>query len=158
MEGIDYTGLDDLERRFESALKGHPARRREMHEKVGDALRGAVRAEVPASGVNDGRGRVRNWQERFIGTGGGYASVRPVGEKEGHKPGRNSPGAITRYLESGHKVRGPMPGAKRARKSRASAQYTRKYGFYASARSRAQAVAFAAAEEYAGEIAERLGG
>ena len=88
----------------------------ETMREIGDDLKRAVDSSILRSGIRDARGTVRGWQEVRRGRYG-YAAVSA---RKGIT-GRNSPGAITNYLESGHRIRGSM---KRARA----------FGFYAAAR------------------------
>ena len=157
MQSIDYSGLDELDKRFERVLKELPAERKRMHEEVAAALKPLVDAEIGASGLLNNGGRVKGWQQTQVGSSGGYAAVRAVGQAEGFSPGRNSPGAITNYLEVGHKVRGPTGKAKRKRKSRAKQSNVKAYAFYQRSRAQAQKVAHDAAERYVDSIAEKLG-
>jgi hypothetical protein len=153
MSSVDFSGLDGLDRRFADVLRARPGLRRQLHVEAGGALLSVVRSEIGASGLNDSGGKVRGWQEMYVGSGGGYAAVRPVA---GGGRGRN-PGAITNYLESGHKVRGSSGHAKRRRKSRAKQARVRGFHFYRQSRIQAQAAAVGAANRYAEAIAGRLG-
>jgi len=149
MQSIDYSGLDKLDMRFAKVLDELPDMRRDMHSAVALGLQQAVRINIAASGVNDSGGKVGGWQERHVGSGGGYAAVRPIpGGQRG-----NNPGAITNYLESGHKTRA----SKAARRGRPRQANARAYGFYARTRAQAQDIALGAANRFADEAAERLG-
>jgi len=152
MTSIDLYLLDDLDRRFRSLQKDIPGLRREMHTRAAKAIQLRVRGEIRAS-INDRHGKIQNWQEHYVGSGGGYAAVRPVA---GGERGKN-PGAITNYLESGHRVRLPSGKAKRWRKSRAKQYTVRGYHFYRRIRTQAQAIAIEAADRYVDLITERLG-
>jgi len=153
MQSVDITGLDDLDSRFANVLNELPDERRQMHVEVGAAVKEKVRSEISSSGINDRNGRVRGWQEYQVGSGGGYVAVRPM---SGGEHGKN-PGAITNYLESGHKVRGPSGRAIRRRKSRARQQRVKGFHFYERASAQAQTVAIEAANRYAEKIAGKLG-
>jgi hypothetical protein len=157
MQSVDYKDLDALDKRFADVLEKLPEARRQMHEEAGAAVKRLVQAEIARSGLNDSHGKIRGWQEKYVGSKGGYVAVRPIGEGEGGGAGRNSAGAITKYLEAGHKTRRPSGGAKRPRQSRAAKPYAKAYGFYQSARNQAQLVAIDAANQYAEQVAEGLG-
>ena len=164
---VEYKGLEELDRRFASAMKERPELRRQMHTEVSKELQYEVLDQIDRVGIGQSRGRagnanrpsggLRDWQGRYVGTGGGYAAVRPIGKADGGGTGRNSAGAITNYLERGHKVRRPTGKAKRQRKSRGKVGYARGYYFYTAARSRSQQVAIAAANAYAQRMLERIG-
>ena len=154
---IDMKGLDELDRRFAEALKERPELRKQMHEEVALALQTEVRGQMAKTGIARRTGRLEGWQKNYVGTGGGYAAVRAIGKADGGGTGPNSAGAITNYLESGHKVRPPSGKAKRPRKSRRKKAFVTGRYFYAAARGQAQQVALAAANRYAERIAERIG-
>lgn len=160
MQSVEMEDLRDLDSDFESILRELPDGRRRLHEEVGAAVLEDVRANIGASGINDARGRVKGYQEHVVGSGGGYAAVRAV---RGTGPGgssdySNSPGAITNYLENGHRVRQPSGTAKRRRKGRAKKPYVDGHHFYAQAERNAENVALAAAERFADSVADKLGG
>ena len=150
-------GLRELDNDFERALRELPGARRQMHEEIGAAVLQDVRANIDASGIKDARGRVKAYQEHFTGTGGGYAAVRAV-RGTGPHGYNDSPGAITNYLENGHKIRQPSETAKRRRKGRAKRPYVDGFGFYAAAEANAEAVALKAAEDFAAKVADQLDG
>ncbi|MCL2045734.1 MAG: hypothetical protein FWG88_05055 [Oscillospiraceae bacterium] len=164
---IEYKGLEELDRRFASAMRDRPELRLQMHIEVSKELQYEVLDQIDRVGIrqsgdkignaNRPTGGLRDWQSRYVGSGGGYAAVRPIGKADGGGTGRNSAGAITNYLERGHKVRRPSGKAKRQRKSRGRYGYARGYYFYTAARSRAQQVAIAAANAYAQRMLERIG-
>ena len=82
--------------------------------------------------------------------GGGYAAVRP----EKGKTGADSPGAITNYLEGGHRIASPRGGKNYRPRLRVS--YVSGYHFYAAAAMRAESIAIGEAEAWADELAREL--
>lgn len=154
MQSVDLMGLDKLDEDFQKLLDEIPEARRNMHERIANAVQNEVRAQIDTSGINDSSGKIKDWQEGRVGSGGGYAAVSPVKGQTG----ANSPGAITNYLENGHRVRQPSGNAKRIRRGRAKNAYVNGYHFYQSARNRAEAIAISEAEKYADEIAKKLEG
>jgi len=154
MQGVQIEGMDQLEAALTELLKEIPEARREMHERIATVLKGEVDKQIDASGLMDRSGKVKRWQVSSVGSGGGYAAVRA----EKGSTGANSPGAITNYLESGHKIRSASGKAKRLRKSRAKKPYVSGYHFYQAARRNAQNIAIAEAQKYAEEIARKLEG
>jgi len=160
MTGIDLSGLDALDGRFKKALQERPTLRRHMHEEVSAAIQEELRQSIGRSGIIERDRKLRGWQARYVGSRGGYAAVRPIGQADGGGTGSNSAGAITNYLESGHKVRPSKASAtagRKLRKSRARQQHVSGYGFYAETRNHAQRIALDAANSYADAFAERLG-
>ena len=75
---------------------------------AGNQMLEEVRNQIDSSGIQDLNGRVKSWQELHVGSGLGYAAVRATDASGGV----NSPGAITTYLERGHKTRNPAKRAK----------------------------------------------
>lgn len=85
----------------------------EVLTQAGNQMLEEVRQQIDHSGIRDSRGRVKSWQETHMGSGRGYTAVRATASSSGP----NSPGAITNYLEHGHKIRN-------------SSQRARGYHFY----------------------------
>ena len=135
---------------FDKILQEFPERRRELHERVGRAVQRELQRQIAASGINDSSGRVRRWQVVHVGTGGGYAAVRP----EKGKTGADSPGAITNYLEGGHRIASPRGGKNYRPRLRVS--YVSGYHFYVNTSMRAESIAIGEAEAWADEIAREL--
>ena len=150
MQSVEYGGLQELDRRFASVLDKFPSQRRELFERVAQRLEAEVVQQVKASGINDSSGKIASWQKGRVGTGGGYAAVSAVkGET-----GANSPGAITNYLENGHRIR--PPGV--LKRSRVHVAYVNGYHFYQNAAARAEAVAGDEGEKLAEALSRALGG
>ena len=106
MESMDRRGLAELDRQLETLLEQAPGRRRELHQRLGRAALAAIRGNTPRR-----TGRLASWQQLHIGSGGGYAAVRPQAGESGTK----SPGAVTNYVENGHRVRQGRSGRSRMR-------------------------------------------
>ena len=155
--GIEFTGFDELDRRFADALKERPELRRQMHEEVALALLAEVRGQMASTGVVRRTGRLEGWQEKYVGTGGGYAAVRPIGKDDGGGTGPNSAGAITNYVNSGHRTRPPSDRTGARKRKRARREYVIGKYFYQVADTQAHQTAVDAANRYAERIAERLG-
>jgi len=153
MQSVDMTKLKRLDGDFEHVLREIPGARMKMHERIGIAVRNEVSAQINVSGLDDSRGKIKNWQEHFVGSLGGYAAIRAV-RGLGPSGYNDSPGAITNYLENGHRIRPPGQG----KRSRVTHSYVNGYHFYEAARETADAIAYAEAEKYADEIADMLEG
>lgn len=69
--------------------------RREALAMAGDEMLGAVRRRI------GGSGRVQRWQEKYLGSGGGYTAVRAKGKT--YDENGYALGYVTNSLESGHK-------------------------------------------------------
>jgi hypothetical protein len=153
MQSIDLSQISELDRVLENILNIVPEKRREMHEKIAEAIKEEVDTQIAQSGLNDSSGRVKDWQQQKVGSGGGYAAVRASDKAIGD----NSPGAITNYLENGHKIREPS-GKSPNYRPRIKKPYVDGFRFYGKARAGAEAKAISIAEEYVNDIAEKLEG
>lgn len=136
---------------LDSLLKEFPARRRELHERIGAAVHRELQDRIDSSGLRDAGGRVKRWQIVAVGSGGGYAAVRA----EKGATGANSPGAITNYLEGGHRIR-PPSGRGAAYRSRIRVAYVNGFHFYAETSQRAESIAIAEAELWLDELADEF--
>jgi len=153
VQSVEINGLDELDAKLSRILKERPARRRELHERLGDIAKSEVQGGIAASGMKNGGGRVRGWQEKHVGSGGGYAAVRAAKAPSGP----DGAGAITNYTENGHKTRGATGTAKRPRQGRAKTAYVSGYGFYQKAKGSLASKALAEVNQYVGEFADELG-
>ncbi len=142
--------LSDLDAMLEETLKQFPKKQRVLHEQLSKDLLTLVQAAIGWS-INDSRGKIAGWQRKHVGSGGGYAAVRATDSSSGD----NSPGAITNYLESGHKIRTPSGHAKRYRQ-RIKMIYVNGRHFYKSAKGKAAAFLQQRAQELADEIAREM--
>lgn len=107
---IDKSELDRLISKLEGAPKVLKEAKRQAFKAAAPKLQKLVQNEI------DGSGRVRNWQEAYVGSEGGYAAVRPRAKtyaesrgfqtyseprKERPRP-RHAVGYITNAITSGH--------------------------------------------------------
>lgn len=153
MQEVTTTGMDELGKTIDQVLKEMPGKRKKLHERIGDTILKQVKQQVSVS-IHDSHGTVAGWQQVFIGSKGGYAAVRPAGGTSGD----DSPGAITNYLNSGHKIRRPKSLTGKHYRSRVKRLYVDGRHFYQSAAVQAEAEAIREAEAFADELAEMLGG
>ena len=89
MPDVERSDLDELINRFQDFLRERPEKRREMHIEVADALKRELDAQIGASGVKGGK--IQSWQQQHVGSGGGYAAIRPIGTAEGATTGKTAP-------------------------------------------------------------------
>ena len=153
MQGVDMRGLDAFTEELNSLLKEFPQARRELHEEMASLLKKEVDSQIEGSGLKDEQGKIKGWQVPKVGSGGGYAAISP----ERSSTGANSPGAITNYLEGGHKIRKPSGKAKRYR-PRIKMPYVDGYHFYQKAQKSVEIKAIRLAEKFADDLAKRLEG
>ena len=101
--------LEIIARKLEGSCDKLRAVRRRALDEAGDKLLGAVRGRI------GGTGKVQSWQEKHMGSGGGYAAVRPAAKMIDR--GGYAVGYITNAIEGGHRVR-TGSGPSRARMQR----------------------------------------
>ncbi len=151
MQSVDLTALERLDKDLQELFDELPDRRRQLHEKIAKDIKDEVDIQIALSGLNDSSGNIKAWQEPHVGSWGGYAAVRASDASTGDR----SPGAITNYLENGHKIREPSENSKKYR-PRIKTSYVCGYHFYQSARYNVEWRAIAAAEEYVNDITRKL--
>lgn len=76
---------------------------RKFHEELATSMLNTVQSSILTVGINDTHGKIGGWQEKYVGSYGGYAAVRPRKSTDAERANKSaaSPGAITNYLESG---------------------------------------------------------
>lgn len=152
MPEIKVNGFDRLEKDIADLIREMPELRREMHEQMAEAIKQEVDNAI-ASSLNDSRGHVRSWQEKHVGSGGGYAAVRPASGTTG----RDSPGAITDYLNAGHRIRRPS-GKSKSYRPRIHTPYVDGRKFYQRAAQSVEPKLMQIAQAMAEKAARKLGG
>ncbi|MBR2977643.1 MAG: hypothetical protein IKC50_05150 [Oscillospiraceae bacterium] len=115
----------------------------------GEQLRQAVERSIRTSGMTLRSGKIVAWQRLYRSKG--YAAVRPISGETG----ANSPGAITNYLEGGHKIRGISGQAARYH-PRIHVARVPGFRFYESARQDAQKIAADVAERISEAVAQKI--
>lgn len=150
MQSIDMSGIDKIDAAMSNLLKKAPEMRRKLHEEIAYHAQKAVVGEV---GMTTERhtGDLQRWQEKYVGSGGGYAAVRAVNTSTGDE----SPGAITNYVNSGHKIRPPGNGT---RPRRTKVAYVDGRHFYQSAARDMEDVLVPLAEKFVRDMAGILEG
>lgn len=156
-----------LSERIQQIICNAPDQQRALHERLGARLLDEVRHRAPIStrghylGHNEyhQRGTLRRWQTKYIGTRGGYAAVRAIEMPNGD----SGAGAITNYVENGHRVGRAGYGVS-SRTRRRWRQYSmipplsfvNGRGFYHATHATAARLLTKAAEQWADEIAREL--
>lgn len=152
MQSVQISELDHLYGRVNHLLRQMPQKRRVFHEKCGEKLHRLVKTQIAAS-LQDTHGKIAGWQQRYIGSGGGYAAVRAIDSSTG----ANSPGAITNYLENGHAIRRPS-GKYRRYKRRMRTAYVNGRHFYGATSVGAERALVTAAIDFADALAAEIRG
>lgn len=153
MQSTDLSALRQLRDDWKHVLDEIPNSRRALHEQLAALGKKEVDAQISSAGnpaKMKNTARVKQWQVKQVGSRGGYAAVRAAGGATGP----DSPGAITNYLENGHKIR---PAKKKQRK-KLNVSYINGFHFYAHATAALEAAALSLCQTYVDELAERMGG
>lgn len=153
MQSIELDGWNEFDAALAKVIGNAPIDMRELHEKIADALTEEIGLNISSSGLNDSGGRIKSWQVKHVGSGGGYAAIRPIKGATGN----NSPGAITNYLENGHKIRSPGTLSKRYR-PRIKKVYVNGYHFYHTTKTTIQRKVIDIAEKQVEKIKKELEG
>ena len=154
MPGVEVKGLDEIDRMLNDLLKEFPEERRKLHEEIGKEAFEIVQDQIAATSNSKSKksGTVRGMQVLVVGSGGGYVAVKP---QKGS--GADSPGAITMYNENGHRIRRSKGTSKRYR-PRINTAFVNGRHFYQKSESLVEAAAIRKAEEFADELAKKIGG
>lgn len=97
MQSVEIRGLDETVKKLEGFPDAVKAAKAAFFEETGEVMLAAVQRRI------GGTGRVAGVQERYIGSGKGYAAVRAKARTElsGY-----AAGYITNALEGGHLTKG----------------------------------------------------
>ncbi len=163
---MSRAGLKELEQflhYYSRVMDAIPNARKEALSEAAEAVKAEVDRQIGAQGIQDRHGRVKRWQQVTMGSGGGWARVKPVEIKINKKTTsvetkinkETTSVDITRYLERGHKL--VMPGrhgkvttyaAKKAVVSESTGNYIVPGRlFYSRTKSKAQKIALDAARK-----------
>ena len=162
--------LRSLDMRLKEILLRAPEQQRALHERLGTVLLDEVRHRAPISikghslghGEYHERGTLRRWQTKYIGSKGGYAAIRAISRDEQRGSSREIAGAITNYVENGHKIGRRHQGvsARTRRRWKQNPAPPKSFvsgrGFYHAAHATADRLLTQAAERWADEIAREL--
>lgn len=148
----DADGLRQFAKRCDAEVKRKRADQRAIHERLGARMQSEVRSQIRGK-INDAHGHISGVQARVVGSGGGYAAVRPSGTDSGP----NSLNAITNYLENGHAIRRPSGRNPRYR-PHIKMLYVSGRGFYNAARPSLPHMLQSEVDRWGREVAGRLEG
>lgn len=157
MARVDISGLQELDERFQAIYAGLPQQRAALHQRIGEAVYTELGGRI-ASSLRDGGGRVRSWQRVHVGSLGGYVAIRPAGTKDTPpgESGPNGPGAVTSYLEHGHRIRPPKGG--KGYRPRIKALRVAGRGFYKGTQAAARSIALREARAWADAVSRQMEG
>lgn len=112
--------LDQFLHTWEPLFEKVPEARRAAVEAMGEAVWQELADQIEAADLGgDAKGTVVSWQTIRLGSGGGYAAVKPLAKKWSYKHGvgdpkfwkkmRVSTRMVTKWLEKGHGARQADP-------------------------------------------------
>lgn len=147
---IDHSELDRLVGRLTKAPQVLKEAKRQAFEAAASKLKALVQTEI------GGTGRVKRWQEGYVGTKGGYAAARPKAETfaedhQGH-PTKYAVGYVTNAINSGHR----FPSSRQGYRSRTGTIPGKQ--FYQRAQTQAEQVAQETAEQIVQALIDHLEG
>ena len=148
----DADGLRQFAKRCDTEVKRKRADQRAIHERLGARMQSEVRSQIRGK-INDAHGHISGVQARVVGSGGGYAAVRPSGTDSGP----DSLNAITNYLENGHAIRRPSGRSPRYRPY-IKMLYVSGRGFYNAARPSLPHMLQSEVDRWGRKVAGRLEG
>ena len=150
-QSVTVKGLDELIGSLQDVAEDFPRVRREFHEAIAAEIQDEVVKSL-GSRARESSGKVAGWQESVVGSGGGYAAVRPIKGKDGH--GR-AYGYITNAIESGHAISRPRKNRKGYR-ARIKKRYVLGLHFYERAKPFAEKRAIDGANRLADTIKQKM--
>lgn len=131
--------IEQLDHYFNTLLKKVPEERRIMFEELSGELLSDVRGRI------GGAGKVQHWQDKFTGTGGGWAAVRAKAKTytEATRKGRRyAVGYVTNAITSGHRT--------------VNGRYVQGKGFYAEAQKSTEQIVRRAMERFENRLKEAM--
>lgn len=150
-QSVQINGLDELIQRLRDMADDFPRIRREFHEQVAEEIQEEVQKSLE-NRVRTNTGKIAGMQEKYVGSKGGYAAVRPKA-KMFHKG--YAYGYITNSLENGHAIRRPS-GRWKGYRARVKKRYVLGIHFYERAGRAAEKLAIDGANRLADEIKQKL--
>lgn len=104
---LDVSELNRLVKKLETAPEILENAKRQAFEQAAPKMKQLLDAEI------GGTGKVRSWQDSYVGSKGGYAAVRPKAKAYTDKSKRYAVGYVTNAINSGHGF--PTPSGKNPR-------------------------------------------
>ncbi len=144
--------MRELEEALGQILKEFPQEKKALHEEIAEVMKKEVDNQIGTT-LNDSKGKIRSWQKDRVGSSGGYAAI----SAEASTVGNESPGAITNYLNSGHKIRAPKV-QKKSYKRRVRHHYVSGRQFYEKSIAQIESKAIQAANRFADKLVKNMGG
>lgn len=145
--------LTVIDESIENALKKFPQLRQRAVESMAKRMKQELDTEI-STRINDSHGKICGWQTIRVGSKGGYSVIEPI--KGGN--GKNSPGAITGYLERGHRIRPPKNNGSKGYRPRIRTSYVNGRWFYNSVEKRRDSILLEEANKISEELAATLEG
>lgn len=167
---VDWARKSRFVQVWEDVFQMVPEARREAVKAAGEAIQQSLYSQIQSADFSsiEAKGRVRSWQQLFLGSGGGWAAVHPIHGKKVYSfdRGKNfggryrqhtwrghdvTSGEITHWLELGH---GTMPRDEFGRRTYGG--YVSGRQFYAWTKDDALDIALKAADKVLCRIADEV--
>lgn len=150
---INAADLERLIKKLEQAPGIIREAKRQAFAEAAPKLKGLVDTAI------GGHGKVQRWQGQYVGSGGGYAAVRPLAETFTEVNGRGkryAVGHVTNAIDSGHRF--PSPSGRPGYRPRIASGRQRVPGraFYAIAQDHTPQIAQETAEQVVQRLIEHL--
>lgn len=155
MQSLSTQWIDEQIDKMDSLIKEMPELRREAHERIAQRLEAEIRSEIARS-AGTSTGKMAEWQEGVVGSGGGYAAVRAKSKtyEETKKGKKYAVGYITNAYASGHAIRRPQGG--KHYRSEIKKSYVLGSKVYEKVRPKADRIALEELNNFADEVEKRL--
>lgn len=151
--GLDATQLDALIAKLERSPEVILQAKRQAFETAAPKLKQTVDTEI------GGTGKVRSWQATYVGSGGGYAAVRPKAKTYTETKKRYAVGYVTNAINSGHRFPTPTGKNKRYRaRINSGRQKVAGRHFYEAAQAQVPQIAQEAAQQVVSALMVHLEG
>ena len=155
---VDFSEFRRVFENLEGVKDQIPEIKKEMLDQLGGEMLSVVRRNI------GGEGKVKSWQEYYIGSRHGYSAVRPKADTYLHTKGvyqttendKFAVGHVTNAIETGHRIRSPSGQATgryrpRIHQPRIPGRY-----FYRSSQSAVDRLAENGAKDLAEKIARKI--
>lgn len=150
-QSVTVSGIDALEADIKQLLEELPEKKRALHERLAKEIRMEVVNSL-GNRAKSNSGKVAEMQGEYVGSGGGYAAVRPKANMfyKGY-----AYGYITNALENGHAIKKPSGRWKKYR-ARVKNSYVLGLHFYSNTAAKVEKMAIDEANRLADEIKQAL--
>lgn len=156
---LEASELDKLIEKLDRSPEVLREARRAAFEAAAPRLKAVLDRKI-VSTIGDSRGKVRSWQDQFVGSKGGYAAVRPKKDtfteptkKAGHT---YAVGYVTNAINSGHRYPGQSSRRMRGKTDTFATGLVEGRYFYEAAQPSVEAIAQDTVQQVVDNLIEHL--